>query len=260
MKVADIKALFSSGVQPIQQQEEKKRIEAEKAAQKVEGEPMISSDEESNINTQVLNTQEKFLEDVITNLSGDSIDTEKPICKKKTNQFEKQFNELQFNHEGIPETMQSSKQILNIFNDKIAFAPQSNFNPTGDGRFNVTKDMTHNNMAPSFSSKSYGFNPMMDKEMTNYSVRKIELFSGSDQNPQFKHKSEVKALFDPVTNKVDSVTGSPNFSDFYESRYIPSDKRQNERPFQPVMITPGLNLGYNPNLVGVSGMKLPSVS
>ena len=63
------------------------------------------------------------------------------------------------------------------------------------------------------------------------SSRKVELFTGSDQNPQFKHKAEVKPLFNPVTNKVDSVTGTPVFTDFYESRYIPSDKRQGEKPF-----------------------------
>ena len=194
----------------------------------------------SNINTKVLNNQQKFLEDVI---SDDNIEDSDDYNEE--NEYENQFSELKFNHKGLPDTIQGSKQILNTFNNKMSFNPQSNFNPQEDGRYNATSDMTHTNMTPFFSSKTYGHNPMYEKEMTNYSVRKIELFSGSDQNPQFKHKSEVKALFDPVTNKVDSVTGTPNFTDFYESRYIPSDKRQSEKPFEPIRVTPGLNLGYN---------------
>ncbi len=212
--------------------------------------------DESNVNVRVLNTQNKFLEDVISNLSGKSSGLDRSIgncnnSEKDPDSFSRQYDQLEFNHQGIPGTMQSSKPILNIFNDKnrygdkLDFSPQSNFNPKLDGRYGVTSDMTHNNMEPFFKSKTYGYNPEFEKEQTNYSVRKIELFSGSDQALQFKHKAEVKALFSPETNKVDSVTGVPNFSDFFESRIIPSDKRQGEKPFQPVMVTPGLNLGYN---------------
>jgi hypothetical protein len=215
----------------------------------------INENSRRNINTKVMNKQEKFLEDIISNLSGDSSNlTEDNKSNNKTdnkssnsnNELDNQFSDLAFNHKGLPETFgnANSKQVLNIFNDKMKFSPQSNFDGKGDGRYNASQDMTHNNMAPFFSSKTYGYNPMFNKEMDNYSVRKVELFSGSDQNPQFKHKSEVKALFDPVVNKVDSVTGTPSFTDFYESRYIPSDKRQSEKPFQPVRVTPGLNLGY----------------
>jgi hypothetical protein len=202
-----------------------------------------------NINTRVMNNQDKFLEDVVSNLSGDSsnlADDCNNNYNDDTNELDDQFTELAFKHKGLPGTLgnANSKQVLNLFNDKMKFSPQSNFDGKGDGRYNATQDMTHNNMAPYFSSKTYGYNPMFNKEMDNYSIRKVELFSGSDQNPQFKHKSEVKALFDPVVNKVDSVTGQPVFTDYFESRYIPSDKRQSEKPFQPIRVTPGLNLGY----------------
>jgi hypothetical protein len=217
------------------------------------------SDEDSNINLKVINQQDKFLSDVITNLSGYGSDSDHEPNYKKTSQqnmnnnckqgnkdtFESQFDELKFDHEGIPGTMQNGKQMLNIFNDKINFAPQSDFNPKSDGRYGATPDMTHNNMVPFFSSKTYGYNPMYDKERENYSVRQIELFTGSDQNPQFKHKQEVGTLFSPETNKIESVTGVPNFSNYFESRYIPSQTRNSERPFEPIRTTPGLNLGYN---------------
>ena len=213
------------------------------------------SDNESNINVKVLNQQDKFLSDIITNLSGSDFESDNkqkylnpnpnPNQNYKQDSFESQFDELKFDHYGIPGTMQNGKQMLNIFNDKIKFSPQSTFEPDIDGRYGVTPDMTHNNMVPFFSSKTYGYNPSYDKERENYSVRQVELFTGSDQNPQFKHKTEVNNLFSPETNKIESVTGLPNFSDYFESRYIPSQTRNGERPFEPIKTTPGLNLGYN---------------
>lgn len=214
------------------------------------------SDNETNINLKVINQQDKFLSDIITNLSGSDYDTDVEYNNNlrtkfnpqtqcaKNDSFESQFDELKFDHTGIPSTMQNGKQLLNIFNDKIGSIPESNFNPKSDGRYGVTGDMTHNNMVPFFSSKTYGYNPMYDKERENYSVRQIELFTGSDQNPQFKHKKEVTNLFSPETNKVESVTGLPNFNDYFESRYIPSQTRNGELLMQPIRTTPGLNLGY----------------
>lgn len=205
------------------------------------------SDNDTNINIKVLNQQDKFLSDVITNLSGydyDSDNEQHKNVKCNNDSFESQFDELKFDHNGIPSTMQNGKQVLNIFNDKIGWTPQSDFNQKSDGRYGVTGDMTHNNMTPFFSSKTYGYNPMYDKEKENYSVRQIELFTGSDQNPQFKHKKEVTNLFSPETNKIESVTGIPNFSDYFESRYIPSQTRNGELLMQPIRTTPGLNLGY----------------
>jgi hypothetical protein len=218
---------------------------------------------QKNINVNMLDAQKKFdnfsnsdynsdsdnnnkwMNDVVSNLSGEnnSIDSI-PECPKKINQFEKQFDQLEFNHTGIPGTFNNVKPINKLFNNQGNLAPQSNFKPNGNGRYNVTSDMTHDNMLPNFRTPTYGFNPSRDKEMENYSIRKIETFSGSDTNPQFKRKTEVKPHFDPITNKVESVTGMPNFNNFFESRYIPSDKRQGEKPFQPVRVTPGLNLGY----------------
>lgn len=160
------------------------------------------------------------------------------------NDFLQQFNQLTFDNRGIPQTYNNVKNTVKLFNN-LNIIDESSFNKDSDGRYGVVSDMTHNNMEPDFNSKTKGFNPMLKEQWDKMSTRKIELFSGSDQNPQFKHKSEVGALFKPETNKVDSVTGTPVFTDFYQSRYIPSDKRQGEKPFQPVRVTPGLNLGYN---------------
>jgi len=192
----------------------------------------------NNINTKMLDIRDKFMDDVISDYTKNS-DDEKSEC----NEFQKQFEPLEFRHKGLPNTFNNTKSTVKIFNNQKII--DGKFKPNDDGRYGVTSDMTHDNMQANFKSKDKGFNPMMDKQWSDMSVRKVELFTGSDQNPQFKHKAEVKPLFNPITNKVDSVTGTPVFTDFYESRFIPSDKRQGEKPFQPIMVSPGLNLGYN---------------
>jgi len=196
------------------------------------------SDNDNNINTKVLNIREKFMDDVISDYAANS-DDDKSYC----NEFQKQFEPLEFKHRGLPNTFNNMKTTVKLFNNKPVI--DGKFNPNDDGRYGVTSDMNHENMQPNFKSKEKGYNPMMNKQWNDMSSRKVELYTGSDQNPQFKHKAEVKPLFNPVTNKVDSVTGTPVFTDFYESRYIPSDKRQSEKPFQPIRVSPGLNLGYN---------------
>lgn len=210
---------------------------------------------QSNINTKMLDINDKF-----KRLNGNSNDnyafngdggrsgnrgrggSGDESCE--SNEFLQQFNQLTFDNRGIPQTYNNVKNSVKLFN-KLNIIDESSFNKNSDGRYGVVSDMTHNNMEPDFNSKTKGFNPMLKEQWDKMSTRKVELFTGSDQNPQFKHKSEVGSLFKPETNKVDSVTGTPVFTDFYQSRYIPSDKRQGEKPFQPVRVTPGLNLGYN---------------
>ena len=217
------------------------------------------SDNDTNINMKMLKTQEKFMDDVVSDYSKSddmSMDEKKKQCnvnfmnkpqKRCDNQFLEQFDQLTFGHNGLPEGFNNVKPAINMWNQEkpTQQTAQSTFNPNEDGRYGVTKDMTHGNMQPNFKSKSYGFDPGMDEKKAEIYTRNVNLFTGSDQNLQFKHKQEVKKLFAPETNKVESVTGTPNFTNFFESRYIPSDKRQNERPFEPIKVTPGLNLGYN---------------
>ena len=172
------------------------------------------------------------------------------------NSFSSQYEPMKFGYQKTPRTSNYYDEKNKMFNtthytnnDNL----YSKFDPRTDGRYGVVSDMTHNNMMPFYKGKSYGYNPEFDRKQLEKSTRNVELMTGSDQMLEFKHKQEVKALFDPVVNKVDSVTGTPNFNDYFQSRIIPSDKRQGEKPFQPVLVGPGLNLGYNQ--VGHQGVK-----
>ena len=234
-----------------------------------------SSKYKRNINTHVLDIRDKFMNSVISDNdssnASEGVMTNADVYKKSRvvdstkdnlnnyinnenkyqNGFLNQFDELKFDYKGLPNTFNNINSAVKLFNDVPTF--DSRFKKDSDGRYGVTSDMTHDNMQPNFTSKQKGFDPELQKEWGFMSDRLIELYTGSDQNPQFKHKSEVKPLFDPVTNKVDSVTGTPSFTNFYQSRYIPSDKRQGEKPFQPIKVSPGLNLGYNQT--GITGKQ-----
>ena len=178
------------------------------------------------------------------NMEQDDYDSE-DSCPSS---FNSQYKPMSLNKTNVPRTSNYYTEQDLMFNPNQTlqnnYVESSKFGEYLDGRYGVTPDMTHNNMMPFFKSKSYGFNPEFDKKHMNNSIRQVELFTGSDQMLQFKHKQEVKALFDPVVNRVDSVTGTPDFNDFKQSRFIPSDKRQGEKPFQPVLVNRGLNLGY----------------
>ncbi len=206
---------------------------------------------DSNINTKFINTQEKFIDDIASNYGSPINDN---VSEKSLDGFAGgQYNQLRLNYTGIPSTMQGNQNSnsYNITNNtKI---DSSNFSKDNDGRYNAINEMTHNNMVPSFKSKSYGFNPLDDKKRNGLWNDRMELFTGSDQMAGYAHKTEITPMFKQEATKVESVTGMPNFSDYMQSRVIPSQTQNGVRPFQPIMQTPGLNLGYNQN--GNTGLQ-----
>jgi hypothetical protein len=161
----------------------------------------------------------------------------------ETNEFLNQFDELAFDYnKKMPNTYNNSSATFKITNN--VNVDSTEFNKNKDGRFGVTQDMTHNNMLPQFKSKTYGYNPERQHQMDEMMTRKVEFFTGSDQDPQFRHKKEVNTMFKPDNGYIESVSGMPNFTNFFQSRVIPSDTRNGERPIEPIKTTPGLNLGY----------------
>lgn len=161
-------------------------------------------------------------------------------CK---DEFLEQFQPLSFDFDkAMPNTFNNTSSTYKITNNENM--DTSTFNRKEDGRYGVTGDMTHNNMMPQFSGKTFGLNPERDKKYSDVILQKVDLFTGSDQALEFRHKSEVKTMFAPSNGYVESVTGAPNFSNFFQSRVPVSQIRNGERPFEPVKTSPGLNIGY----------------
>ena len=176
----------------------------------------------------------------------------KEILRDEQNSFLHQFDEMRHDADGPV----SSNNVHNQTGNQTA-RMQIERELALDGGYSSFQnlDMTygivdkenfvHGNMKPFFGKgKGYGHDPLRDEKMASMSKTKIDAFTGTLDNPAYKHKQEQGAMFSPLLGATNPY-GQPVMTDFYESRYIPGRERRNEMPFQQQRITPGLNLGYN---------------
>ena len=95
------------------------------------------------------------------------------------------------------------------------------------------ENMTHNNMAMFYNSKSYGHSRPENQNMDNYTG------SGS----LTIDKREISALFKPEQN-IQNVYGNQNQSEFFLSRVNESLRKANTTPWEKVRDNKG-ELGFN---------------
>jgi hypothetical protein len=116
--------------------------------------------------------------------------------------------------------------------------PQQIFSLTGN--YLDSDQFKHNNMVPFNGGKVKG--RTYDMNITE-TVLDNMIGSGS----QTIKKMEQAPLFKPEEN-MQWAYGMPNQSDFFQSRVVPGMKNNNVKPFDSVMVGPGLDQGY-----GISG-------
>jgi len=108
---------------------------------------------------------------------------------------------------------------------------------------NINKEGFHDNMVPFIKNKN-----QQNLSANSYS-NTLGRHTGSDETYRPK-KQEVKSFFD-VTPNNSYVYGSPSFTDTVgRDRYIPSQKRTNEKAFQDIRVGPGLAAGYTAEPIG----------
>ena len=115
--------------------------------------------------------------------------------------------------------------------------PQEIYSLTGN--YLDSQQFKHNNMIPFNGGKVKGRTYDMN---INESVLDNMIGSGS----QTIKKIEQAPLFKPEQN-MQWAYGMPNQSDFYQSRVNPGMKNNNVKPFDTVMVGPGLDKGYGFN-------------
>lgn len=93
----------------------------------------------------------------------------------------------------------------------------------------------HNNMQPFFGSKSHTGGNINDREST------LDNYQGSGS--QYISKREISPMFEPGTN-LQYAFGTPNQSEFIQSRMNPSMKMSGVKPFDEIKVGPGIGLGY----------------
>ena len=112
-----------------------------------------------------------------------------------------------------------------------------------------TQDFTHNNMVPFFGGKIKG-------NINNLKQSESILDHMTGTGSQTITKKEQAPLFRPEDN-IQWAHGTPNNSDFYQSRVNPSMAMNNTKPWKEEQVAPGLNQGYTTNGSGGfnSGME-----
>jgi len=117
---------------------------------------------------------------------------------------------------------------------KVGNDIQDIYSLTGD--YLNSGEFKHNNMVPFYGSKLYGH---------TYGVNMAETLLDNmvGTGSQVIKKIEQAPLFKPQDN-VQWPNGSPDMSDFYQSRVNPGMKNSNVKPFVSENVGPGLNQGY----------------
>ena len=104
------------------------------------------------------------------------------------------------------------------------------------GNYINSTEFKHNNMVPFFGAKLKS-----GLYKTNMSENILDNYSGAGS--QTIKKVEQAPLFAPETN-ISWAYGTPNSSDFYQSRVTPGTLMNNVKPFVSENVGPGLNHGY----------------
>ena len=120
-------------------------------------------------------------------------------------------------------------------NAPVGQNPQQIYSMTGN--YLESEQFKHNNMVPFNGGKVKG-----NTYDVNIAESVLDNMIGSGS--QTIKKIEQAPLFKPEDN-MQWAYGAPNNSDFYQSRVNPGMKNNNIKPFDSVMVGPGLDKGYN---------------
>lgn len=131
------------------------------------------------------------------------------------NEYEKKVNQ------GVP----VDNQIQNIY--------------SLSGNYLDTTQFKHNNMVPFYGGKMKGYTydtQIAETILDNMAGTGSQIIKKIEQAPLFKPEDNMQWAF-----------GTPNNSDFYQSRVNPGMRNNNVKPFDSEYVAPGLNLGYTTN-------------
>tara|TARA_B100000902_G_scaffold390544_1_gene439654 strand:+ start:559 stop:2670 length:2112 start_codon:yes stop_codon:yes gene_type:complete len=136
----------------------------------------------------------------------------------------------------------SSTEYQNYSNlDNLNSSPSQQINFLSDetlsGETLSVENFTHNNMVPFFGGSVTQNTDAFAGDNTLSKYTGIETF--------YQPKKETKS-FQDVSPNIGNVNGSSAFTidPRVQGRYLPSEKRQGEKPFEEVRVGPGLNKGY----------------
>lgn len=105
------------------------------------------------------------------------------------------------------------------------------------GNYLESNEFKHNNMVPFYGGKMYGGNfkdDMAQSQLDNMVGTGSQTIKKIEQAPLFKPEDNIQWAY-----------GSPDMSDFYQSRVNPGTVNNHALPFQQQNVGPGLNKGFS---------------
>jgi len=217
----------------------------------VSNQPSQSNNNNNNNNN---NKNQKLLSESFTNMGSN------PNYLPNTNIPPQNFpvsniNQLVDNVEKYPNPNAATDKYFNqnvyenktINNESVSKNPQQIYSLTGN--YLDTQQFKHNNMVPFNGGKVKG-----NTYHSNTAESILDNMIGSGS--QVIKKIEQAPLFKPEEN-MQWAYGAPNQSDFFQSRQNPAMRANNVKPFESVMVGPGLDKGYSVDGTGGfnSGME-----
>jgi hypothetical protein len=117
------------------------------------------------------------------------------------------------------------------------YVADGEFTSVLSGQRMSSSEFTHNNMQPFFGSRvRQNVEPQAN---TGY----LDRYTGAGSTDI--RKKEVETMFDNTQEPFGNVYGLENASEFVQSRINDPRNRSGERPFEPVMVAPGVGEGFS---------------
>uniref|UniRef100_A0A6C0DP58 Uncharacterized protein n=1 Tax=viral metagenome TaxID=1070528 RepID=A0A6C0DP58_9ZZZZ len=219
-------------------------------APKTKKEPFanVASRPTSNVQTSMRATNPEL------DLQYNTMIDETPLTTVNSSKEASDRSYIQGGRTKTPPTAQVIQQYLPSQGSIFNVAPTIMMNPAGvelqpdyldastytsplSGETMESSDFTHNNMQPFFGSR------VKQNVGCDTNVQRLDMFTGAGSTQIAK--KEVEQMFDTTQVPFGNVYGLENSSDFVQGRINDPRNRGGERPFEPVMVAPGIGEGFS---------------
>jgi hypothetical protein len=177
------------------------------------------------------------------NFSNQSLPNVSPIPpnypKLNTSNTNNPALEINLNHYDLPNPATEAYLNQSLYEKKenigmnVGMDIKDVYSLSGD--YMKTSEFKHNNMVPFYGGKIKGqmYNEAAESQLDNMVGAGSQIIRKVEQAPLFEPKSDMQYQY-----------GTPDMTEFFASRQVPSSINNNVKPFESIQVGPGLNKGF----------------